>query len=286
MARGGGPPGALRGRQLPVAHRPAGHREDVPCAQDRGAAPRAGRGGAPGVEDALLCAEPGARRADGRPLGAQVRPQRQRAKTQLARGRGDHPAGHGALGGPGVCLNPDVKFLLLGDFRSGWGWASPTRPRSLSRQARVDGEDPGNQPRAAGGRERGSQPSPAATGRQALSTGNGCCGNCSGAREPIAEPAEPISRSSGCKILSAAILVDMGPSFIFSTEPTLLNSYHVSARVFAPLLFSTLWRRRAAEGAQQGCSHAASEGNCETEGQGRQPTVFNGLLQNKNNIVI
>ena len=32
-------PLALRGRQLPVAHRPAGHREDVPCAQDRGAAP-------------------------------------------------------------------------------------------------------------------------------------------------------------------------------------------------------------------------------------------------------
>ena len=40
--------------------------------------------------------------ADGRPLGAQVRARRQRAKAGLAGGGGDHAAGHGALGGPGL----------------------------------------------------------------------------------------------------------------------------------------------------------------------------------------
>ena len=67
-----------------------------------GEAARAGRGGAPGVQDALLRAEPGAGGADGRPLGAQVRARGQRAKAGLAGGGGDHAAGHGALGGPGL----------------------------------------------------------------------------------------------------------------------------------------------------------------------------------------
>ena len=40
--------------------------------------------------------------ADGRPLGAQVRARGQRAKAGLAGGGGDHAAGHGALGGPGL----------------------------------------------------------------------------------------------------------------------------------------------------------------------------------------
>ena len=48
-----------------------------------------GRGGAPGVQDALLRAEAGAGGADGRPLGAQVRARGQRAKAGLA-GGGDH----------------------------------------------------------------------------------------------------------------------------------------------------------------------------------------------------
>ena len=38
----------------------------------------------------------------GRPLGAQVRAWGQRAKAGLAGGGGDHAAGHGALGGPGL----------------------------------------------------------------------------------------------------------------------------------------------------------------------------------------
>ena len=54
--------------------------------------------------------------ADGRPLGAQVRARGQRAKAGLAGGGGDHAAGHGALGGPGL-RGADVKFLLLRDFR-------------------------------------------------------------------------------------------------------------------------------------------------------------------------
>ena len=37
-----------------------------------------------------------------RPLGAQVRARGQRAKAGLAGGGGDHAAGHGALGGPGL----------------------------------------------------------------------------------------------------------------------------------------------------------------------------------------
>ena len=65
-------------------------------------AARAGQGGAPGVQDALLRAEPGSGGADGRPLGAQVRARGQRAKAGLAGGGGDHAAGHGALGGPGL----------------------------------------------------------------------------------------------------------------------------------------------------------------------------------------
>ena len=58
MERDGRPRGALPGGQLPAAHRPAGHREDAPGPDDRGEAARAGRGGAPGLEDALLGAEP------------------------------------------------------------------------------------------------------------------------------------------------------------------------------------------------------------------------------------
>ena len=77
---------------------------------------RAGRGGAPGVQDALLRAEPGAGgAADGRPLGAQVRARQKldwlvvEEITQLDM----------ALWADLACvgLNPDVKFLLLGDFR-------------------------------------------------------------------------------------------------------------------------------------------------------------------------
>ena len=58
-------------------------------------AARAGRGGAPGVQDALLRAEPGAGGADGRPLGVQVRARRHRAKAGLAGCGRDHAAGHG-----------------------------------------------------------------------------------------------------------------------------------------------------------------------------------------------
>ena len=64
-----------------------------------GKAARAGRGGAPGVQDALLRAEPclAAQTAD-----HWVRRRGQRAKAGLAGGGGDHAAGHGALGGPGL----------------------------------------------------------------------------------------------------------------------------------------------------------------------------------------
>ena len=50
------------------------------------------QGEAPGVQDALLRAEPGPGGADGRPLGAQVA-RGQRAKAGLAGGGGDHAAG-------------------------------------------------------------------------------------------------------------------------------------------------------------------------------------------------
>ena len=78
----------------------------------------AGRGGAPGVQDALLRAEPGPGGADGRPLGAQVRVWGQRAKAGLAGGGGDHAAGHGALGGPGLRgAERRREVPMLGDFR-------------------------------------------------------------------------------------------------------------------------------------------------------------------------
>ena len=102
VERGGRPSKPLPGGQLPAAHGPAGHRKDAPGPDHCGEAARAGRGGAPGVQDALLRAEPGAGGADGRPLGAQVRARGQRAKAGLAGGGGDHAAGHGALGGPGL----------------------------------------------------------------------------------------------------------------------------------------------------------------------------------------
>ena len=79
-------------KPLPGGHRPAGHRKDAPGPDHCGEAVRAGRGGAPGVQDALLRAEPGPGGADGRPLGAQVRARGQRAKAGLA----------GGLGGPGL----------------------------------------------------------------------------------------------------------------------------------------------------------------------------------------
>ena len=85
-----------------LLHGPAGHRKDAPGPDHCGEAARAGRGGAPGVQDALLRAEPGPGGADGRPLGAQERARGQRAKAGLAGGGGDHAAGHGALGGPGL----------------------------------------------------------------------------------------------------------------------------------------------------------------------------------------
>ena len=70
------------------------------------------------------------------PLGAQVRARGQRAKAGLAGGGGDHAAGHGGLGGPGVGLNADVKFLLLGDFRQLPAvldlWAGPPPKAALS----------------------------------------------------------------------------------------------------------------------------------------------------------
>ena len=95
--RGGRPFKPLSGGQLPAAHGPAGHRKDVP-GPDHCEAARAGRGGAPGVQDALLRAEPGPGGADGRPLGAQVRARGQRAKALWA----DLAC---------VGLNADVKFL-------------------------------------------------------------------------------------------------------------------------------------------------------------------------------
>ena len=101
VERGGRPYKPLPGGQLPAAHGPAGHRKDAPGPEHCGKA-RAGRGGAPGVQDALLRAEPGAETADGRPLGAQVRARGQRANAGLAGGGGDRAAGHGALGGPGL----------------------------------------------------------------------------------------------------------------------------------------------------------------------------------------
>ena len=118
VERGGRPRGPLPGGQLPAAHGPAGHRKDAPGPDHCGEAARAGRGGAPGVQDALLRAEPGAESADGRPLGAQVRAQGSAQKldwlvveeiAQLDM----------ALWADLACvgLNADVKFLLLGDFR-------------------------------------------------------------------------------------------------------------------------------------------------------------------------
>ena len=102
VERGGRPYKPLPGGQLPAAHGPAGHRKDAPGPDHCGEAARAGRGGAPGVQDTLLRAEPGPGGADGRPLGAQVRARGQRTKAGLAGGGGDHAAGHGALGGPGL----------------------------------------------------------------------------------------------------------------------------------------------------------------------------------------
>ena len=69
---GGRPRGPLPSGQLPAAHGPAGHRKDVPGPHHCGEAARAGQGGALGVQDALLRAEPGPGGADGRPLGAQA----------------------------------------------------------------------------------------------------------------------------------------------------------------------------------------------------------------------
>ena len=89
-------------RATPAAHGPAGHRKDAPGPDHCCEAARAGRGGAPRLKDALLRAEPGPGGADGRPLGAQERARGQRAKAGLAGGGGDHAAGHGALGGPGL----------------------------------------------------------------------------------------------------------------------------------------------------------------------------------------
>ena len=102
VERGGRAYKPLPGGQLPAAHGPAGHRKDAPGPDHCGKAARAGRGGAPRLKDALLRAEPGPGGADGRPLGAQVRARGQRAKAGLAGGGGDHAAGHGALGGPGL----------------------------------------------------------------------------------------------------------------------------------------------------------------------------------------
>ena len=102
VERGGRPYKPLPGGQLPAAHGPAGHRKDAPGPDHCCEAARAGRGGAPRLKDALLRAEPGPGGADGRPLGAQVRAWGQRAKAGLAGGGGDHAAGHGALGGPGL----------------------------------------------------------------------------------------------------------------------------------------------------------------------------------------
>ena len=96
VERGGRPYKPLPGGQLPAAHGPAGHRKDAPGPDHCCEAARAGRGGAPGVQDALLRAEPGLGGADGRPLGAQERARGQRAKAGLAGGGGDHAAGHGA----------------------------------------------------------------------------------------------------------------------------------------------------------------------------------------------
>ena len=88
----------------PISHGPAGHRNDAPGPDHCGEAARAGRGGAPGVQD-------------GRSLGAQVRARGERAKAGLAGGGGDHAVDM-ALWADLACvgLNADVKFLL-GDFR-------------------------------------------------------------------------------------------------------------------------------------------------------------------------
>ena len=63
--RGGPCQHCLAGNSLLLA----GHRKDARGPDDCW---QAGRGGAPGVQDALLGAEPGAGGADGRPLGAQT----------------------------------------------------------------------------------------------------------------------------------------------------------------------------------------------------------------------
>ena len=95
-------PSARPRKRGPAAHGPAGHtgRRTWPGRSWRGCVSRARRRTC--LEDALLGAEPGAGRVNGRPLGAQARARRQRAAAGLAGRGGDHAAGHGALGGPGL----------------------------------------------------------------------------------------------------------------------------------------------------------------------------------------
>ena len=155
VERSGRPREPLPGGQLPAAHGLAGHRKNAPGPDHCGEAARAGRGGAPGVQDALLRAEPGPGGADGRSLGAQVRAWGQRAKAGLAGGGGDRAAGHGALAGPGLRGAERREVPAAGRLpavagRAGLlGWAAhqravgaqPAHPRPGRRaQARAHGE--------------------------------------------------------------------------------------------------------------------------------------------------
>ena len=110
VERGGRPRGPLPGGQLPAAHGPAGHRKNTPGPDHCCEAARAGRGGAPGVQDALLRAADHWVRRYVRGGSAQKLDWLVVEEiTQLDM----------ALWADLACvgLNADVKFLLLGDFR-------------------------------------------------------------------------------------------------------------------------------------------------------------------------
>ena len=195
MERGGRPYKPLPGGQLPAAHGPAGHPKDAPGPDHCGEAARAGRGGAFRLKDALL------RRtcADG-----QVRARGQRAKAGLAGGGGDHAAGHGALGGPGLrgaerrrevpaagrlpAVAGRAGLLGRATHQCAVG-AQPAHPRPGRRaQAQAHGEHAlrprhlqlremaagrrGGVPHAGAGRERSGEPRPGAGGLQAPRVGD------------------------------------------------------------------------------------------------------------------
>ena len=147
----------------------------------------------------------GAQTAD---LGAQVRARGQRAKAGLAGGRGDHAAGHGALGGPGLrgaerrrevpAAGKLPQLLAVLDSWAGrpsarrWSTATHLRPGRRAQaqaygehalhagagqteaegapplQVRVVGHHAGHQPQQAHGRERSGKPGPGTGGSKLL----------------------------------------------------------------------------------------------------------------------